>query len=469
MTPPIKFGTSGWRAIMGEEFTFQNVRIVVQAIANILRRKFGERTISVIVNYDTRFLSERYAAEAAKVLSNDKILVYLAERDAPSQAQSHQIRKRGAQGGINFTASFNPPEYNGLKYNTESGAPAMPDETEALEAEILRLQKDYVFIPRYPRTEFIQKIDLRSDYLAYLQDKIDFGVIRRSGIKVGVDLLYGTSREYLDEILEENEIPVEEIHGYIDPYFGGIAPSCTEENLAELKALVVSKGCHLGIATDADGDRFGIVDHQGRVVIQNIVLALLLHYLVAVKGWRGGVGRSVATTHLFDRIARAYDLPVFKTPVGFKFLADLWLKDKIMFGGEESASIAIRDHLPEKDGIFAGLLLAEMVAATGRSVADAIADLFKIYGERIGLQKNIPLTPSRERSLRRLAKLPPPRLAGRPVLAVETIDGVKFDFADDDWLLLRLSGTEPLIRCYAEAGSKRDLRALVKAGLERLP
>jgi phosphoglucomutase len=464
----IHFGTSGWRAVMGEEFTFQNVRFVVQAIANFLKRKFPDPPISVVVNYDTRFLSERYASEAAKVLSHNKIHVYLAERDAPSQAQAFQIIKRRAQGGINFTASFNPPEYNGLKYNTDSGAPALPAETDAIEAEIKLLQKDFLFFPRYAQTEYIEKIDLQSDYLGFLQDKIDFDLIRRSGVKVGVDLLYGTSREYLDEILEENRVPVEEIHGYIDPYFGGIAPSCTEENLEELKRLVRDKKCDLGIATDADGDRFGIVDHEGRVIIQNLILALLLNYLVVKKGWRGGVARSVATTHFLDRIARRHNLPLYRTPVGFKFLADLFLKKKIMFGGEESASIAIRDHLPEKDGIFAGLLVTEMVASSGKSLADLIEDLFKEYGERIGIQKNIALTPERNKKLKKLIKNPPERLGDRQVLDTETIDGLKLDFSDDDWLLLRLSGTEPLIRCYAEAGSKKDLRKLVKSGLEIL-
>jgi len=464
----IKFGTSGWRAVMGEEFTFQNVRLVVQALSNILRTKFEGRDVAVLVNYDTRFLSERYAAEAARILSHNKIRVFLSERDAPSQAQAYQIIRRNAQGGINFTASFNPPEYNGLKYNTETGAPALPGETDALEAEIRRLQPDYEFFPCYPRTAYIEKIDLRNDYLNFLQDKIDFDLVRKSGIRVGVDSLYGTSREYLDEIFAENGIPVEEIHGYIDPYFGGIAPSCTEENLAELRSLVVEQHCNLGIATDADGDRFGIVDHQGRVVLPNLILAVLLDYLVKTKGWRGGVARSVSTTHLIDRIARARDLPVFKTPVGFKFLADLWLQDKIMFGGEESASIAVARHLPEKDGILAGLLAAEMIASTGRSLADLVAGLFREYGERVNFEKDIPANPERTRNLRRLAKLPPARLAGRPVANVEMIDGIKFDFADDDWLLLRHSGTEPLIRCYAETGTKKDLRALVKAALEKL-
>jgi phosphoglucomutase len=464
----IKFGTSGWRAIMGEEFTFHNVRLVVQSLANRLKEKYGGRDISVIVNYDTRFLSERYAAEAARILTLNKIKVFLSERDAPSQAQAYQIIKRGAQGGINFTASFNPPEYNGLKYNVETGAPAMPEDTDALEAEIRRLQGTYSVFPGYPRKDWIEKIDLRNDYLTFLQDKVDFELIRNSGIKVGVDSLYGTSREYLDEILSENGIPVEEIHGYIDPYFGGIAPSCTEENLAELRAMVLEQHCNLGIATDADGDRFGIVDEQGRVILPNLILAALLDYLIEKKNWRGGIARSVSTTHLIDRIARAYDLPLYKTPVGFKFRADLWLQDKIMFGGEESASLALARHLPEKDGIIAGLFVSEMIASTGRPLSEIITELFRKYGERIGLQKDIPANPERSRNFRRLLKLPPTRLAGRPVENVETIEGIKFDFAGDDWVLLRPSGTEPLIRCYAEAGTKKDLRALVKAALEKL-
>ena len=450
----ISFGTSGWRAVMGEEFTFQNVRLVVQALANLLRAKYAGADVSVLVNYDTRFLSERFAVEAARILSHNKIQVFLSERDAPSQAQAYQIIKRRAQGGINFTASFNPPEYNGLKYNVETGAPAMPAETDALEKEIRRLQGDYSVFPGYPRTEYIERIDLRSDYLAFIQDKIDFELIRKSGLKVAVDSLYGTSREYLDETLSENGVPVEEIHGYIDPYFGGIAPSCTEENLTELRRLVRDKKCDLGIATDADGDRFGIVDHRGHYILPNLVLAVLLEYLVAFKGWRGGIARSVATTHLIDRIARAYDLPVYRTKVGFKFLADLWLQNKIVFGGEETASLAVARHLPEKDGIMAGLLTAEMVAASGRRLSDLIVGLFRKYGERIGLQKNIPSNPERTRNLRRLIKVPPSRLAGRPVENIETIEGIKFDFKGDDWVLLRTSGTEPLIRRYAEAGTE---------------
>jgi phosphoglucomutase len=462
----IKFGTSGWRAVMGEEFTFQNVRLVVQAASNFLLERYRERPISIVVNYDTRFLSERYALEAAKILSRNRIDVLLADRDAPTQAQAYQIIKRGCQGGINFTASFNPPEYNGLKFNTHRGAPALPEVTDRIEEEVRRLAPDAPYVPSYPRPEHITRIDLQADYLDFLQGKIDFDLIRRSGIKVGVDLLYGTSREYLDEILERNEVPIEEIHGYVDPYFGGVIPSCTEENLRELKRLVRDKACALGIATDADGDRFGILDQSGEFIHQNEVLAMLLHYLVAVKGWRGGVARSVTTTRLIDRIARRHGLEVTKTLVGFKYMADLFLQGKIIFGGEESACLAVRDHLPEKDGIFAGLLVAEMVAASGRTLGENRKALFKEYGTLVGGQRTLPRTPAREKRLMEIVDGPPDAVGLRKVAAVELKDGINLEFADDAWLHLRFSGTEPVIRCYAEAGSTRELDDLLSRGME---
>ncbi len=453
---------------MGEEFTFQNVRIVVQAVANHLKKKFPENNISVVVNYDTRFLSERFASEAAKVLSHNKIHVFLADRDSPSQAQANQIIKRRAQGGINFTASFNPPEYNGLKYNTEKGAPALPEETDMIEDEIKLLSKDSSVCPYYPKTEYVEKIDFQSDYLSLLQERIDFDLIRKSKIRVAADSLYGTSREYLDEILEENHIPVEEIHGYVDPYFGGIAPSSTEENLTELKDLVKKKKCQIGIATDCDGDRFGVIDERGHFVDPNLVLSLILDYLVTQKKWRGGVARSVATTHLIDRIARRFELPLYKTPVGFKFIAELFLEDKIIFGGEESACLALKNHLPEKDGIIAGLLLVEILAAMGKSLSELIEDMFKQYGKRVGRQVSLVLTSENERKLKNLIKNSMEKLGDRKIVNTETIDGIKLDFSDDDWILFRFSGTEPLIRCYVEAGNKKEMNKLMKLGLAKV-
>ncbi|MBN1223674.1 MAG: hypothetical protein JXB23_10515 [Candidatus Aminicenantes bacterium] len=464
----IKFGTSGWRAIMGEEFTFQNVRIVVQAIANYLKKQFPHEHISILVNYDTRFLSERFAFEAAKILSHNKFHVFLSDRDAPSQAHAYQVIKRKAHGGINFTASFNPPEYNGLKFNVRTGAPASLHVTDELEKEIKFLMKDFSFCPYYPKSGFIEKINLQQDYLAYIQGKIDFDLIRKSKLRIATDSLYGTSREYLDGILEENRIPVEELHGYIDPYFGGINPSCTEENLTELKKLIKVKKCNLGIATDCDGDRFGIVDDKSRFIDPNLVLSLLLEYLIKQKNWNGGVARSVATTHLIDRIARQYGLPLFKTSVGFKYLAELYLEGAIIFGGEESACIVLKDHLPEKDGIVAGLLVAEMIAAQRRPLSVLTEELFKKYGKRVSKHKDVPLTVTREKKLRRLRRNPPKKLNGREVINCETIDGIKLDFSDDDWILIRFSGTEPLIRLYAESGTKKAVGHLLKSALEKL-
>jgi phosphoglucomutase len=464
----IRFGTNGWRGIMGEEFTFRNVRIVTQAIANWLIKRFSESPITIIVGYDTRFLSERFAFEAAKVLSHNQIHVYFSDRDCPSQALAYQIIKRGAQGGINFTASFNPPEYNGLKFNLETGAPALPAQTEEIEQEIGRLVGEFKFCPYYPKSEYIERISFQSDYLDYIQNQIDFDLIRKAKIKVAVDPLYGTSREYLDEIFEENRIPVEEIHGYIDPYFGGIAPSCNEANLAELKQFVQDKKCHFGVATDGDGDRFGIVSEKGEFIEQNVILALLFDYLVRQKGWRRGVARSVATTHLIDRIARRHEIPLHKTPVGFKYIADLFLKAKIDFGGEESASLSIRDHIPEKDGIIAGLLVAEMMAYSGKKLSEQKQDLYKEYGTRSGYAATFLLNADREKRLRRLSKYPPSRLGERNVTNIERIDGVKFDFEHDDWLLMRFSGTEPIIRIYGEAETQPEMDRLVKSLLELL-
>jgi phosphoglucomutase len=462
----IRFGTSGWRGLMGEEFTFHNVRVVVQAIANHLKQKFSGEPISLVVGYDTRFLSERFALEAAKLLSKNSISAYLADRDAPSQAIALQVIKRKCQGAINFTASFNPPLYNGLKFNVESGAPALPEVTDRLEDEIRKLMPRFSHLPFYAPKENITRIDLQADYLAFVQDKIDFAAIRKARLRVGVDLLYGTSREYLDEALEENEVQLEGIHGYIDPYFGGVIPSCTEENLAELKSLVRDKKCHLGIATDADGDRFGIIDDEGTFIHQNYILAMLLDYLVRVKGWRGGVARSITTTHLLDRIAARYGLPLYKTKVGFKYMADLFLKGHIIFGGEESACIAVKDHLPEKDGIFAGLLVTEMIAVEGKGLKDIRQSLFEQYGPVAGGQRTIPLTPERAKRLKAMALNPPAKIGRRKVTGVETIDGIRLDLDGGDWFLLRLSGTEPVIRCYAESSGKQGVDNLLKKGME---
>ncbi len=465
----IKFGTSGWRGIMGEDFTFQNVRFAVQGIANYLKKKYISKPISIIINYDTRFLSERFAREAAKVLSHCQIKVLFSKRDAPSQALSYEIIRRKAQGGINFTASHNPPEYNGLHIFTEKGAPAPDEITTEIEKEIFNLKQEEGYCPYYPKAEKIEEIDLQPSYLTFLQEKIDFDLIRNSGIKIAVDPLYGASREYLDEILEENGCKVKEIHGYIDPCFGGIVPSCTEENLGELKKLVKKYKFNLGIATDADGDRFGIIDEGGAFISPNHIIALLLEYLIEKRGWRGSVVRSVATTHLIDRIAKNYGLEVYETPVGFKYIADYFLRKKdVILGGEESACVTIKDHLPNKDGILVGLLVAEMIASKKKSLKAQLKDLFSKYGCRINFHKNFKLTPHTKESLEQLIKNPPSHLNGRRVVSIEKIDGIKLILENGDWCLLRFSGTEPIIRCYAESNSEKKVEEIINLGYKQI-
>ena len=431
------------------------------------REAIPDRPVSIVVNYDTRFLSERYAVEAAKILSQQQDPRLPGRPRRPDPGPGLPDHQAGLPGRDQFHGLVQPPRVQRPEVqHRHRGAPALPEVTDRIEEEIQRLVQGFPNVPAYPRTEHISRIDLQADYLDFLQNKIDFDLIRRSGIKVGVDLLFGTSREYLDEILEGNEVPIEEIHGYVDPYFGGVIPSCTEENLRELKRLVRDKKCDLGIATDADGDRFGILDQAGNFIHQNDILAILLDYLVAAKGWRGGVARSVTTTHLIDRIARKHGLQVHKTPVGFKYMADLFLQGKIMFGGEESACIAVKDHLPEKDGIFAGLLVSEMIAASGKSLSEIRKALFREYGTLVGGQRILPRTPAREKRLKELIDNPPAALGAKKVEAVEIMDGINLEFADDAWLLLRFSGTEPVIRCYAEAGSSRELDDLLARGME---
>ncbi|HSN68007.1 MAG TPA: hypothetical protein VLV48_02100, partial [Thermoanaerobaculia bacterium] len=359
----IKFGTSGWRGVIGEDFTFENVRVASQGVVNYLKR-VGPPGKGVIVGYDTRFLSEKFAAEAARILAFNGIEAFLSNRDVPTPVVSFETLRRGAIGAINFTASHNPPEYNGLKFSTENGAPALPEVTEEIEREIATLEEKRERIDVYEKPELIRDIDPKERYLADLRQKIDTDVIRKSGLRVAVDCLYGTSREYLDYFLLETGIDVKSIHNYRDPYFGGFSPECSQKNLAELRRTVTSEKFDVGLGTDGDADRFGIIDESGGFVPPNIVIALLALYLKRERKLEGGLARSVATTHLVDAIARKLDVPLYETPVGFKYIGELILEDKIALGGEESAGLSIRDHVPEKDGILACLLVTEMLAHT---------------------------------------------------------------------------------------------------------
>lgn len=459
----IRFGTSGWRGIIGEDFTFENVRVATQGIANYLKRTARQGS-GVIVAWDTRFLSEKFASEAAKVLAFNGIKAYLCNRDTPTPCAAYETVRRRAQGCINFTASHNPPEYNGLKFSTANGAPALPEITKEIEREIHTVAMKNERLDVYEKPELIEDIDPKDRYLAELRQKVDVDAIRKSGLRVAIDSLYGTSRDYLDYFLLESGIEVKAIHNYRDPYFGGFSPECNEKNLVELRKVVTEEKFDLGLATDGDADRFGIVDDRNRFVAPNTILALLSIYLKRERQIPGGLARSVATTHLMDAIARKLDVPLYETPVGFKFIGELILEDKIALGGEESAGMSMYHHLPEKDGILACLLVAEMVARSGKRISEMIDAMHAEFGHYYSKRVDLKLTPQIKESVAEKLANPPDEIDGMKVHDVNTTDGVKLIFNEQTWLLFRLSGTEPVARVYAEACSPRDLKHVLDAG-----
>jgi phosphoglucomutase len=462
----IKFGTSGWRGILAEDFTFANARLVCQAIADYLHKE-GLTRQGVVIGYDTRFRSEAFAATAAQVMAANGITSHLTTRDCPTPVVSFATREAKRAGAINITASHNPPEYNGIKFSPATGGPAPEAVTKPIEALIGAMTDAAVkTMPLAQARDQGLVVDLepRAAYFSHLKTLVDLEVLKASGLKVVVDVLYGTGRDYLDAFLQEAGVEVELLNGYRDAYFGGHRPEPSEEFLQDLAARVKATGAHLGLAVDADADRFGVMDASGAYHDANTVLGLLFDYLIETRGWDGGVARSVATTHLLDRIAARYDRPVYVTKVGFKYLGEYINRDQVVMVGEESEGFSMKHHLPEKDGILAGVMIAEMVARKGKGLPELIADLFAKVGPVYNRRLNFSLTPEvKERLLQRL-KTPPARFAGLAVAEHITLDGHKYVLADGSWVCFRPSGTEPVVRFYFEASSLEELERLRGAG-----
>jgi phosphoglucomutase len=455
----IRFGTSGWRAVIADEFTFAGVRSVTTAICSHFASTRQPESM-MVVGYDTRFLGEQFAEECANVISQNAFRVLLCDEPVPTPTISHVIRTNGALCGINFTASHNPPQYNGMKLSTSDGAPALPEITLNVEDIIRRT----ALTPAAVNSQSLQRFAARPGYLEDISSKIDFDVITRAGGRYAYDPLWGTGRGYLDQVLRTHGLEVETIHDWRDVLFGGRSPEPEASHLDELREVVLSKGCVLGLATDGDADRFGVIDSNGSFITPNQLIALLFDYLVESRKWTGGAARSVATSHLVDRVAEARGLPVYETPVGFKYIGELINEDKIVIGGEESAGLSIKGHYPEKDGILACLLAAEAVAARGASLTEQLKELYQRVGKLESGRIGIRLTPQLMESLGAKLKQDPKEIGGRPVERTNRMDGVKFIFADGSWLLMRPSGTEPVVRIYAESESAKDLEVLLEQG-----
>ncbi len=464
----IKFGTSGWRGVIADDFTFSRVRAVTQAIADHLVAQ-GLKDKGVVVGYDTRFLSERFAPESVRVFAANGIRSYLSNRDVPTPAVAFEIIRRKAAGGINFTASHNPPEYNGLKFSAAWGGPALPETTKDIEARANALV-DKNSIKLMSLVEARQKgmvddVDLRKAYLDDLKKKIDFEPIKKAKLKIALDLLYGTGRDYLDSVLVDAGCAVTVVHGHRDALFGGHSPEPSEENLAELSDILKKGRFDIGLAVDGDSDRFGIMDTDGTYINPNQILALVLDYLCRTRGWKGGAARSFATSHLIDAVAKKHSIEVYETSVGFKFIGDLLVQGKIIFGGEESAGMTIKDHVPEKDGILACLLVAEMVSSERKSIKELLRRLYKEVGPILNDRVNIRLTEANNSAVQARLNQPLNEFGGLRVKGKKTTaDGTKYMLEDDSWVLMRASGTEPVVRVYVESSSEEKIKELIEAG-----
>ena len=460
MAIQIKFGTSGWRAVMAEEFTFANVQRALHGISRYVSSQKASGA-KVIVGRDPRFLGETFCSMASDILSSYGITPLVVAEPAPTPTISYAVIQAKADGAINFTASHNPPEYNGIKFSTPDGAPSLPEVTKAIESEIAAFDQ-HPRIPGGNKAE-VQSIDPRRMYLSRLREIVDLDVIRKSGVRVAFDPMWGAARGYSDTLLREAGVTVATVHDTRDVLFGGHAPEPDDHLLDDLRHSMREIGAGVGIATDGDADRFGIVDEDGTFLQPNYVIALLFDYLVETRGWKNGVGKSVATTNLIDALAEKHKIELHETPVGFKYIGELIKQDKILIGGEESAGLSIRKHVPEKDGVLAGLLCCEMVARRGASLGKQLNAIFAKVGSFYPLRENFHLTPEVKQKFTEKLRGDPSEFYGSRVARVVRTDGLKLVFADGSWVCYRLSGTEPVVRVYSEARSREDLAKLSTA------
>jgi phosphoglucomutase len=465
MLTQIKFGTSGWRAVMAEEFTFANVGRAVGGIARYVagQKKQGAR---VIVGRDPRFLGETFCSMAAGILSAHGITPVMVAEPAPTPAFAYAVVQSKADGVINFTASHNPPEYNGIKFSTPDGCPALPEVTGKIEAEIQAGDGVSGKDAGKGNGAAAESLEVKPAYLKRLREIVDLDVIRKANLQVCFDPMWGAARGYSDALLREAGVKVATVHDFRDVLFGGHAPEPDDHLLEDLREKMRATGAHIGIATDGDADRFGIVDGDGTFLQPNYVIALLFDYLVESRGWTNGVAKSVATTNLINAIAKARGVQLYETPVGFKYIGELIMQDKIAIGGEESAGLSIRHHVPEKDGVLAGLLCCEMVARRGKSLGEQLKALRNQVGSYYPRRENFRLTAEVKAKFTEKLRSDPREFCGRGVSEVVRTDGLKLVFEDGSWVCYRLSGTEPVVRVYSEARSEQGLEMLSRAAKE---
>ena len=455
----IKFGTDGWRSLIAEDFTFDNVRALSRALAAYLKQHQPEKSRNgVAIGYDTRFLSPQFARATADTLAECGIPVRLSNRDAPTPALAWATRSNDLATGIMITASHNPPQYNGFKFFMPNGGPAGKETTNNLEPMIGQ---------DFPATQSanVEEFDPKPAFFAQLKSVIDFDLLKKNPARVVCDAVYGSGRGYVDELLREHDWDVRQIRDTPDVMFNGILPDPANPKChAMLQEQVKAHKAVLGLANDPDADRFGIVDSTGDYLTPNQVLALVYVHLLEHRGMKGPVARTVPTTGLLDAIARAHGQEVIETPVGFKWLGAAIEEQGAILGGEESGGLSIKGHLPGKDGVLADLLACEIWAVHKKPLGEVYADIMAKYGEFYSTRIDVHLDDKKKTELLdKMRDATPSEIAGAKVKNVVTLDGVKLNLDDDSWLLLRPSGTEPLVRVYMEARSEARLDELEKA------
>lgn len=458
----IKFGTDGWRAVMAEGFTFANLRMATEAVARYLDIQGNEKKI--VVGYDQRFQSEKFAEAVAEVLAAHGITVLLTESATPTPVVAFAVLQYQASGAIMLTASHNPPEYNGIKFIPYYAGPAMPEVTDEIEKHlevVLNTGEGVKSVAleeaiNQGLVEYFQPQDL---YLKQMRAIIKTDLICRANLKVVVDPMYGAGAGYLEKFLDQKSTVIA-IHSKRDPLFGGGLPDPVESRLQELSRRVKDEKAHVGLALDGDADRFGVVDADGKYFSPNEVLPMLLYYLIESRGWKkGSVARTVATSHMLDRIADTYGLKLHETPVGFKYIGLALREKEGLLGGEESGGMSIRGHIPEKDGILAGLLVAEMLATSGgKPLSELQKEMHNKFGELVSRRVDVKVrNDTKKLVIEKLRTYRPERMGGILVKKRLTIDGYKFVMDDNSWVLIRASGTEPVFRIYVEASDSNQL------------
>ena len=459
---PVKFGTSGWRGLIADDFTFANVRLALTAIAEHVKSKAKQPKI--LVGYDTRFYSEEFSQLAVEILQHHGVHTLLCDTFTPTPAVAYEIQRSKLDGAVNFTASHNPAQYHGLKFSSSDAGPALPEVTKDIEARSARLYAAGGVAPlAHQEQTKAEMVNLRAAYLKRIAELVRFDVLAKAKAKFVVDALHGCGAGYLDKALKDNGVTIEALRTDRDVLFDGTGPDVSEENLKPLRDAVVNSKAAAGLATDGDADRFGIVDRDGTWVAPNHILALVYDYIVESRGWNLPAARSVATSEMVDAAGKVRGHKTYQTPVGFKYIGQLIREDKIALGGEESAGLTIRGHVPEKDGILACLLVAEMMASRGASIHEQVMALFKKVGREFWpVRENLHLSEEQKKSAIEKSKSDASTLIGRKVASVDRTDGAKFAFEDGTWMLLRLSGTEPLLRLYVEAESPAASAKLVK-------